>query len=94
MLDRDYLVTQAKEFAKIYNAYEGFVSYDVLGMKPSVHVTEETIRSLFPTEVFKTVTLNNDGLSQYEVDYKGVKFFALKNLYENQLDKMYKKCII
>lgn len=83
MLDKDYLVQQAKEFTNTYNTFEGFVSYDVERMQPRVHITEKAIKELFPTEVINTATLDKDGLSQYEVEYKGVKFFAIKNLYED-----------
>lgn len=87
MLDRDYLVQQAKEFANTYKSYEGFISYDVEynreQLKPKVQITEKALKELFPQDVIKTATLKHGGWSQYEVDYKGVKFYAIKNLYEN-----------
>jgi hypothetical protein len=79
MLDRDYLVEQAKEFEKITNSMEGFIAYDTDYETPVVKLTTKAIREMFDeADIYeKSEYLQN----KYIVDYEGVRFIAVEPLW-------------
>lgn len=79
MLDRDYLVEQAKEFEKVAHSKEGFIAYDTYWKTPVVRVTPEAIQQMFGADEINIIP--DWGSKKYIANYEGVKFIATEILW-------------
>ncbi len=84
MLDRDYLVEQAKAYAQEYKKMEGLIGFGATFDSrhicvPTIQLDKKGFIKMFPDKIAEG-KVKVEGLSGYQehsIKYNGVKFFAI-----------------